>query len=286
MRSFSDDVRRAAIAASLTCALMSPEFGTANVAGQGPGYLAPRTADGKPNISGIWQALNEANWNLLSHPAQPGPYPRLLGAWGAEPPSLGFVDGDQIPYLPAAVARKDENYRTRMMTDPFNRSLGDPELKCYLPGVPRATYMPYPFQILQTGTDIMFVYQYDNAVRIINMGKPTKAEIDSWMGLSNGRWDGETLVVDVTGLNGEAWLDRAGNYTSDTTHVVERYTRTGPDVLSYEATIEDPKLFSRPWKITMPLYRRLDPRMQLLEFKCVEFTEEMIYGTLRKQSTK
>lgn len=172
------------------------------------------------------------------------------------------------------------------MTDPFNRSLGDPELKCYLPGVPRATYMPYPFQILQTGTDIMIVYEYDNAVRIINMGKPTKAEVDSWMGHSNGRWDGETLVVDVTGLNGEAWLDRAGNYTSATTHVVERYTRVSPDVLSYEATIEDPKLFSRPWKITMPLYRRLDPRMQLLEFKCVEFTEEMIYGSLRKQPAR
>jgi hypothetical protein len=129
----------------------------------------------------------------------------------------------------------------------------------------------------------MIAYEYDNAVRMINMGKPTPADSDSWMGHSNGRWEGDSLVVDVTGFNGEAWLDRAGNYTTDGTRVTERYTRTSPDVLMYEATIEDPQLFSRPWKIKMPLFRRSEPAMQVLEFKCVEFTEELLYGKLRKQ---
>jgi hypothetical protein len=235
-----------------------------------------------PNLNGIWQAANEANWDLEGHAALPGPYPQLLGAWGAAPPSLGVVDGGQIPYLPAALAKKKKNFETRLQVDPFNRSLGDPELKCFLPGVPRATYLPYPFQIVQTGANIMIAYEYDNAVRIINMGKATVADADSWMGHSNGRWEGDSLVVEVTGFNGEAWLDRAGNYSTEATRVTERYTKTSPDVLMYEATIEDPQLFSRPWKIKMPLFRRSEPGMQLLEFKCVEFTEELLYGKLRK----
>jgi hypothetical protein len=254
-------------------------------AGQAPApYRAPRTADGKPNIAGFWQALSEANFDLNAHAAQPGPLPERLGAWGAAPPSLGVVEGGEIPYLPAALAQKKKNFETRMQVDAFNRSLGDPELKCFLPGVPRATYMPYPFQILQTPGMIMIVYEYDNAERMVNMGKPTQAEADSWMGHSNGHWEGDTLVVDVTGLNGEAWLDRAGNFTSDTTHVVERYTPASSDRLLYEATIEDPKLFSRPWKISLPLYRRTEKNMQLLEFKCVEFTEELLYGKFKKKT--
>ncbi len=150
-------------------------------------------------------------------------------------------------------------------------------------GVPRSTYMPYPFQIVQGTDNIMFVYEYAGAVRVVNMKAPTKAPADSWMGWSNGRWEGESLVVDVTSLNDQTWFDRAGNWHSDALHVIERYTPLSADALQYEATIDDPKVFTRQWKMSMPLYRRLEKNAQLLEYKCVEFAEEVLYGHLRKQ---
>jgi hypothetical protein len=143
--------------------------------------------------------------------------------------------------------------------------------------------MPFPFQIIQSQRDILMVYEFASANRVINLGKPQEAPTDTWMGTSNGRWEGETLVIDVTGLNGLAWLDRAGNFMSDAAHVVERFTRVSPDRMLYEATIEDPKVFTRPWKIRMPLYRRTEKNVQLLDFKCVEFSEELLYGEFRKQ---
>jgi hypothetical protein len=196
------------------------------------------------------------------------------------PPGQGVVEGGEIPYRPEALARKKQNLQKRL-TD-------DPEVKCYLPGVPRATYLPYPFQIIQGTKQIMIVYGYAEANRTIHMDKPKPepAPIDSWMGRSHGRWEGDTLVVDAAGFNGEAWLDRSGNYASDSLHVVERYTRVGPDHMSYEATIEDPKVFTRPWKISMPLYRRLEKNARVLEFRCVEFAEELLYGHLRRPSTQ
>ena len=153
-------------------------------------------------------------------------------------------------------------------------------------GVPRSTYMPYPFQIIQGAGTVMLAYEYAGAVRIVNMGKATEAPVDSWMGWSNGHWEGETLVIDVTGLNDQTWFDRAGNYHSDALHVVERYTPRSADTLMYEATIEDPKTFTRPWKISMPLYRRVEKNAQIMEYKCPEFAEEMLYGHLRKQPSK
>ena len=149
-------------------------------------------------------------------------------------------------------------------------------------GVPRSTYMPYPFQIVQGTGTIMIAYEYAGAVRVINMGAPTKAPADSWMGWSNGHWEGDSLVVDVTSLNDSTWFDRAGDWHSDALHVIERYTPIGPDALQYEATIDDPKVFTRQWKMSMPLYRRLEKNAQLLEYKCVEFAEEVLYGHLRK----
>jgi hypothetical protein len=256
----------------------------ASIAGQGqPGYKPPRTADGKPNLNGIWQALNTANWDIAGHAAQPAPFQNLVGVYLAEPAGLGVVDGGAIPYKPEALARRKQNFESRLKADPFKRDIGDPEAKCFMPGVPRATYMPFPFQIIQSTNTILVSYEYTTTTRIIYLGKVPPAPIDSWMGQSLGRWDGDTLVVDVTGLNGEAWLDRAGNFLSETAHVVERYTPVSPDHLTYEATIEDPNVFTRPWKMSMPLYRRIDKGMQLLEFKCVEFSEEFLYGTLRKQ---
>ena len=238
---------------------------------------APRTADGKPNLNGIWQTLNTANWDLQEHAARSGPVV-ALGAAGAVPAGLSVVEGGEIPYLPAAAAKKKENFEKRLTADP--------EVKCYLPGVPRATYMPYPFQIVQTPQNVLIAYEYAGATRTIYMDKVPPNPVDSWMGHSVGHWEGDTLVVDVTRLNDQTWFDRAGNFHSDALHVVERYTPLSPDALTYEVTIEDPKVFSRPWKMSMPLYRRLDKNAQLMEFKCVEFVEELMYGQLRKQPSK
>ena len=248
-----------------------------SMAGQAPPNTAPRTPDGKPNQNGIWQALNEANWDVQGHAAQAGPI-LALGAADAVPPRLGVVDGGEIPYLPGMAAKQKENFAKRLTLDP--------EIKCYMPGVPRGTYMPYPFQIVQSQNTVMFLYEFAGAVRNVNMGKPQEAPVDSWMGWSNGHWEGDTLVVDVTGLNDQTWFDRAGNFHSDALNVVERYTPRSADTLTYEATIEDPKVFSRPWKISMPLYRRVEKNAQLMEFKCVEFVEELLYGRFRKQPAK
>src|ERR1700730_1726018 len=239
-----------------------------------PAYQAPRTAYGKPDLNGIWQALNTADWDLEGHAAAIGPV-ASLGAVFAKPPGLGVVEGDEIPYLPAMAAKKKENQA--------NWTKLDPEVKCFLPGVPRAAYLPYPFQIIQSKDKILISYEYAGAVRTINMGAPTKAPADSWMGWSNGHWDGETLVIDVTDQNDSTWFDRSGNFHSDALHVVERYTRRSADTLNYEATIEDSKVFSRPWKISMPLYRHVEKNARLLEYKCPEFAEELLYGPLRKK---
>ena len=237
-------------------------------------YRAPRAPDGHADLSGIYEALNTANWDLEDHSPQPGTLWQT-GAIGAEPAGQSVVEGGVIPYKPAALEKKKANFA--------NRRANDPEAKCYMPGIPRANYMPYPFQIVQTPRGIMFVYEYASANRLVNMGKPEEAGSDTWMGTNNGHWEGDTLVVDVTGLNGLAWFDRAGDFASSQLHVVERYTRTDPYHLMYEATIEDPSVFTRAWKIRMPLYRRVETNAQLLEFKCVEFAEELLYGKYKKQ---
>lgn len=236
----------------------------------------PRTADGRPDLNGIWQALNNANWNLEGQAASQGAV-ETLGAIGAVPPSVGVVEGGRIPYLPDAFEQRERNFA--------NRRTEDPEAKCFLPGVPRATYMPHPFQIFQTDGDLFIAYQYARAVRTIFMDDQIEAPVESWMGWSNGRWDGDTLVVEVGGLNGQAWLDRAGNYGSFDMKVTERYTMMGPNHLRYEATIEDPTVYARPWTISMPLYRRMEADARLLEFKCVEFAEQMMYGHLSRDGS-
>ena len=259
------------------------------LAGQTPAaYRAPRTADGKPDLNGIWQSLSGANYDIEAHMARPamalrpGPYgpvpaaPVLaLGAVGAVPPGMGIVEGGPIPYKPEALAKRKENQEKWLERDP--------EIKCYLPGVPRANYMPYPFQILQSQSAIFFAYEYAGAVRNIYLKDPGPAPVDSWMGQSVGRWEGDTLVIEASGFNDSTWFDRAGNFHSEALKVVERYTRTGPDVISYEATMEDPNTFTRPWKVSFPLYRRLEKNVQIMDFKCVEFVEELMYGQWRKK---
>jgi hypothetical protein len=265
-------IRGAMMAGAIAAAVLS--LASIPAAGQTAATKGKRAAGGKPDLNGIWEYIGTANWDLQDHPAYAGPMWQL-GAIGAVPAGQSVVEGGEIPYLPAALAKKKQNFA--------DRRTNDPEAKCYMPGIPRGTYMPFPFQIVESPTDILFVYEYASANRLVNMGKPVEAPSDTWMGTSNGHWEGQTLVIDVTGLNGLAWLDRAGDFASDKLHVVERYTRTDRDHMNYEATLEDPSVFSRPWKIDLTLYRRVEKNAQLLEFKCVEFSEELIYGKFKKQ---
>jgi hypothetical protein len=252
-------------------------------------YRAPRVPGGDhPDINGVWQALNAANYDIERHVARAslqlrdgphGPLPAVetlaLGAVGAVPPDMGVVHGGSIPYKPAALERKMEN-----QADWINR---DPEVKCYLPGIPRATYMPHPFQIVQSADAVLLIYQYAGAVRDVYFDDPGPAPVDSWMGQSVGRWEGDTLVVEVTGQHDMTWFDRSGNHHSDQMRVVERYTPMSPYHLHYEATIDDPETFTRPWQISMPLYRRMEPDARLMDFNCIEFVEELLYGEWRRQ---
>ena len=282
------------VAVALAAAVLTAAISTSITRSAGRALPpAARTADGKPSFSGIWQVNNEAHWDLQAHEArpgavtQPGIYPYAyaqvpaapvlaLGAAGGVPASLGVVEGDgQIPYTPEAAAIKKENAEHWIDRDP--------ELKCYLPGIPRAMYMPYPFQIVQSANKINIAYAFTSTARTIHLDKVEPPPDDTYMGHSVGRWEGDTLVVDVTNFNGKNWFDRAGNFHSDALHLVERFTAITPDAIRYEVTIEDPKVFTRPWKISMPLYRRLEPNMELLEYRCIEFVEEFLYGNLRKQ---
>ncbi len=240
----------------------------------------PAEIAGNPNLNGIWQAMNSAHWNLEPHSAAIAPAaPEEIGAIGAIPAGLGVVEGGAIPYLPEAAAQRDANAESAPQADP--------EAACYLPGIPRATYMNHPFQIIQGGNDdILFVYEYASANRVIHMDSDEVAPIDTWMGWSNGAWDGDTLVVVTTAQNGRTWMDRAGNYLSPTATVTERFTLNGPNHLDYEATIEDPAVYSEPWTISMPLYRRVEPNAQILEFKCVPFSEDLLYGDLKPEDAE
>ena len=237
-------------------------------------YMAERTADGHPDLNGIWQAVGSSHWDIEGHAARPGPVVEMA-ALGAIPGGLGIVVGGEIPYTSAARAQQQENLEYWLDRDPV--------VKCFMPGIPRATYMPYPFQIVQTPEYVLVAYEFASASRIVYMDRPDmESPVNTWMGHSRGSWDGETLVIDVTDQVPDTWLDSSGNHHSDQLHVVERYTAVSENHIMYEATIEDPAVYTEPLTIRVPLYRRIDENMQLLEFKCVEFAEEKMYGHLRK----
>ena len=230
------------------------------VAAQAPAAPAlPRTPDGKPDLSGFWQVLNTAAWDVEDHEAREG-----------VPPGVGVVEGE-IPYQPWALKKRQENFA--------NRATADPETKCHMPGVPRITYMPFPFQILQMPEKVAILYEWAYTTRYIHTnGTPhPEGPIDWFMGDSRGRWDGDTLVVDVVHFNDLTWFDRAGNHHSEALHVVERYTPTDRDHINYEVTIEDPKVFTRPWKMNMVLYRRTEKNFRLLEYVCHGFKLQDYY---------
>ena len=257
---------------------------------EGQTYTAPRTASGQPDLNGFWQALNTAHWDLEPHTAAPGPVLQL-GAAYAVPPGQGVVVDGPIPYRPDASGKKKE-YAANALRE-------DAEIKCYLPGVPRMMYMPYPVQVVQSESIILMMSEFATAHRTIYVNGKDSPPADTWMGWSNGRWEGDTLVIDTRGFMGGTisaldpegaisvrFLDRAGNYHTDGLHVVERIRRIGPDHLSYQATIEDPNVYTRPWTISMPLYRRLEPDMQLGEFKCEEFVSDLVYGKYQRTPSR
>jgi hypothetical protein len=218
----------------------------------------PRTSDGKVDFSGIWQALNTAAWDIQDHSS-------LLASFLGVPPGRGVVEGNEIPYKPEALEQKKKNFAKRETEDPAFA-------KCLLPGVPRATYMPYPFEIIQNPGLIGIRYAFARAVRTIDLAGRSRDWLegwpDFWMGDSRGKWDGDTLVVDVRKLDDRSWFDHAGNFHSEELHVVERYTPIDRDHIQYEATIEDPNVFTRPWKISMPLYRIIDRAAEVFEWDC------------------
>ena len=261
-----------------------------SVTGQARTPGVPRV-NGKPDLNGIWQTINTANWDIQAHTAKaalamrPGPVVPVpakevlaFGAVGSVPSGLGVVDGNELPYLPEALKKKQDNEA--------NWLTRDPEIKCYLPGVPRATYMPFPFQIFQGQGSFFISYEYAGAVRNVYLKDPGPAPIDSWMGQSVGRWEGETFVIEVSGFNDQSWFDRAGNHHTEQMKVTERYTMTDADHIRYEATVTDPGTFSKPWTMSMPLYRRVERGARLGQFKCVEFVTELMYGHLRKEPLK
>jgi len=281
-----------ALAAAAAGAIISATVtGTASQP-QGPPDRSAETPDGHPNFNGVWQALNEAHWDLEAHEArsgmveQQGVYPFefakvpaapvvALGAAGGVPGSIGVVEGaGRIPYTPEALQIKQENAA--------NWIDRDPELKCYLPGIPRAMYMPYPFQIAQSTNKIHMTFGFSNAARVIHLDDVTGPPDYTFMGHSVGRWEGTTLVVTVDYFNGKTWLDRAGNFHSEALELTERFTPLSPDAIWYEVTLTDPNTFTEPWSIAMPLYRRLEPGATVLDYPCMEFAEEFMYGHLRR----
>ena len=261
-----------------------------NVSSQARVPNVPRL-NGHPNLNGIWQTINTANWDIQAHSAKPAlamrpgpvvPVPArevlAFGAVGSVPAGLGVVEGDELPYKPEALKKKQENQANWLSRDP--------EIKCYLPGVPRATYMPYPFQIVQSDKAFFISYEFAGAVRNVYLEDPGPPQVDSWMGQSVGHWEGDTFVVEVTGFNDQSWFDRAGNHHSAGMKVTERYTMSDADHIQYQATIDDPETFTQPWTMSMPLYRRVEKNAQLGQFKCVEFVTELMYGHLRKEPIK
>jgi hypothetical protein len=246
---------RVPAAAGLIVAVAFSAGGTQAQPVEAPPAQVPRTPDGKPDFSGIWQALTTAAWNIEDHSAAEG-----------VPAGQGIVEGGEIPYQPWALEKKKENYA--------NRSALDPLSKCYMPGVPRATYLPFPFEIVQTPQYIGIFYEYGITTRMVFLDGSKKPEaLEFWMGDSHGHWEGDTLVVDVRLFTDKTWFDKVGNFHSENMHVVERYSYLTPNHLNYEATITDPKVFTRPWKISFPLYRRLEKNVELLDYECLGFIE-------------
>jgi len=261
-------MRNRFIGAILTAALIVP------ATAQQP--AAPARIGNHPNFNGIWQALNTAYWDLEAHSAKALDDFWGLGAIAAIPAGKSVVRGGTIPYLPEALKQRDKNREYWPASDP--------EAKCYMLGVPRVTYHNMPFQIFQNAgpgdAEVLMVYPFEATHRVIHFKDKKEDPVESWMGKSVGAWDKDVLVVTTTGQNDQTWFDRAGNFHSSELKVTERYTLIDPTHIRYEATLEDPMTYSRPWTIEMPLYKVIDQDAQVLEHKCVPFADKLLYSDL------
>jgi len=269
--------------------------GAPSVASQAPPYHPARTPDGQPDLSGIWQTMNTANWDIEEHGAAPAPYADLVGVYLAQPAGLSVVEGGTIPYKPEALEKRNRYRAERLHPDPLVLENGiednaDPEAKCFHGGVPRVTYMPYPFQIVQSKDAVLFAYEFGgNSARVVHLGgdlAKTRAALintDSWMGQSVGKFQGNSLIVDDQWFSEDIWLDRSGNFYGPGAHITERYTPLSADHMRYEATIDDPRNFTRIWKISMVLYKHVESDFQLLEFQCIPFADDFVFGKLYKK---
>ena len=226
---------------------------------------ARRAASGQPDLQGVWRVWNLAKYDLEDHGARPG-----------VPAGRGFVvdppDG-KIPYQPSALEKRRQNYENSRNPDPWKNA--DPYVKCYLPGIPRMTYLGWPFQIIQTPDAVTFVYEWAHKKRLVALNAPAPASEGetAWMGMARGRYEGNSLVINLTNFNSYTWFDMAGNFHSDALQVVERYTPINADTLQYEATMTDPKVFTRPWTIRMAIQRQKD--IGILDYECTAMLDEM-----------
>lgn len=238
----------------LLALLLAPLFAA------GKATSIPRAANGKPDLSGIWQTTSAADFDLEPHAARKD-----------APPGPGIVDGGVIPYLPEALAQKKKNFAAR--------DQADPRLKCYTLGVPRSVYYPEPFQIFQRPRDLTILHQFGHSLRTIHSNGTEHPDNpnDWWLGDSRGHWEGDTLVVDVRHFNDETWLDRAGNFHSDALHVVERWTLLDANTIRYQARIEDAKVYARPWNIEVFLHRHREKNFQLIENYCFTLDYDPFY---------
>ena len=244
------------VAALVAGALLS----TRALSAQDRSSLIPRTADGRPDFSGIWQTLSAADYDLEPHSGRTD-----------APPGPGIVEGQFIPYRAEALQRRQKNFEAR--------ASDDPRTKCFTLGTPRGIYSPDPFQIFQRSRDLTLVFQFGHSVRTIhtNATEHPKGPIGFWLGDSRGRWDGDTLVVDVADFNGETWLDRAGNFHSDQLHLVERWTFLDANTIQYNATLDDPTVYTRPWTLDAILHRHREPGFQLIENYCFTLDYDKFY---------
>jgi hypothetical protein len=229
----------------------------------------PRLSNGKPDFSGIWQTLSAAEYDLEPHSGRKD-----------APPSAGIVEGDQIPYLPQALAQRQKNFEQRDKLDP--------RVKCYTLGVPRGVYYPEPFQIFQSPRDLNVVHQFGHSVRTIHTNGTQHPDNpnDWWLGDSRGKWEGDTLVVDAKDFNDETWLDRSGNFHSDALHVVERWKFLDANTIEYRATLDDPQVYSRPWGLSVLLHRHREKNFQLIEDYCYTQDYDQYYPPKPPQAAK
>jgi hypothetical protein len=254
----------AAVAVAAIGYAVSPAL-TAQAPAGGQTYTPRRTAGGQPDLQGVWRAWNLAKFDLEDHGAKPG-----------VPAGRGFVvdpaDG-KIPYQPSALEKRKQNYENSRNPDPWKNA--DPYVKCYLPGIPRMTYLGWPFQIIQTPESVTFVYEWSHKKRVVPIGNtPPPADGETaWMGMARARFEGNSLVITLTNFNSYTWFDMAGNFHSDALKVVERYTPINADTLQYEATMTDPKVFTRPWTIRMTIQRQKD--IGILDYECTAMLDEM-----------